>query len=128
MRSIMLLPLSLAFLMGAAQAAAAPGDMNVAVFLAKAEKLKAQGMRAMFSPDLKVVKREAEGAGEHYRARLASDRAAGRPPHSCPPPKGKAAIGADAMLAHLRGYPAARRSNVTMKTAFADLMKQKYPC
>lgn len=109
-------------------AKAAPGDMSVAVFLAKAEKLKAQGMTAMFSSDLKVVKAEAEGAGDRYRERLAADRKAGRAPHSCPPPEGKASINADKMIAHLRSYRSAGRGSVPMKTAFADLMRKEYPC
>ncbi len=123
----LIVPLACLLVLGA-PASAAPGDMSVATFLAKAEKLKAKGLTAMFSSDLKVVKREAEGAGDHYRARIAADRKAGRTPHSCPPPKGKASINADTMLAHLRSYPASRRSSVTMKTAFADLMKKEYPC
>ena len=107
---------------------AAPGDMSVATFLTRAEALEKKGMMAMFSSDLKVLKAEAEGAGDAYRASLAADRKAGRTPHSCPPPKGKASISSDDMLAHLRSYPASRRQAIPLKAAFADLMKKRYPC
>ena len=126
--SICALALAASLAVPLAAVSSAPGDMSVAAFLPKAEALKKKGMMAMFSSDLKVLKAEAEGAASHYRAALAADRKAGRTPHSCPPPKGKASIGADAMMDHLRSYPASRRGSVSMKTAFADLMKKKYPC
>lgn len=111
----------------AVPAAAAPGDMDAQTFLTKAEKLEKKGPLALFSGDLKVLKREAEAAAKTYRARIAADRKAGRTPHSCPP-AGKQAMGSDELLGHLRSYPAARRSSVSMKVAFADLMKKRYPC
>lgn len=107
---------------------AAPGDMDVATFLAKAEKLEKKGALALFSGDLKTLKREVEAAGEAYRARLASERSAGTAQHSCPPPKGKANMKSDDFMAHLRTYPSARRNTLSVKAAFADLMKQRYPC
>ncbi|ABC64293.1 hypothetical protein [Erythrobacter litoralis] len=110
-----------------APAAAAPGDMDVQTFLAKAEKLEKKGALALLSSDLKVLKREAEGAAKTYRTRIVADQEAGRQPHSCPP-KGKQAMTSDELLGHLRSYPAAKRPSVSMKTAFADLMQKRFPC
>jgi hypothetical protein len=106
-------------------ALAAPGDMNVATFLGKADALKAKGMAAMFSSDLKVLMTEAKGAGLAYRAILAQERAAGRP-SSCPPDK--AAINSEQLLAHLKAYPAAARQSITLRAAMADLFRKTFPC
>ena len=67
-----------------APAMAAPGDMAISVFLAKAEALKAKGMAAMFSSDIGVLMAEGKAAGQAYRAQLAQEAKAGRP-SSCPP-------------------------------------------
>ena len=108
------------------QLLAAPGDMSAADFLTRADKLKAKGPMALLSSDFKHLKGEAEAAGASYRARLKADKAAGHPPHRCPPRK--AAMNSDELLAHLRSYPEARRPSITMKVAFAELMRKKYPC
>lgn len=107
--------------------AAAPGDMTVADFLQRADKLQKKGMLAMFSGDMKLLKGEAQAAGEAYRASIVSDKKAGRPPRSCPP-EGKQSLGSDEFLGHLRSYPAASRKSTTIKIAFADLMKKRFPC
>ncbi|MBA4161006.1 MAG: hypothetical protein C0515_02735 [Novosphingobium sp.] len=104
---------------------AAPGEMNVATFLAKADALKAKGAMALFSSDINVLKAEGTAAGEAYRARLAKERATGRP-SSCPP-KG-ANVNSSDLLNHLRGYPAAAKPKVSMKQAMADFFIKKYPC
>lgn len=119
--------IGLALLAATAPAAAAPGDMDAQTFLTKAEKLQKKGAFALLSGDMKVLRREAEGAAKTYRARIVADRKAGRTPHSCPP-QGKQSMGSDELLGHLRGYPASRRSSISMKVAFADLMKKRYPC
>ena len=101
--------------------------MSVATFLEKAEKLEKRGVAAMLSSDFNLLKREVEGAGNAYSARHKADEAAGRPPHSCPP-QGKLSLNSKDLMAHFRSYPAARRGSTTIKTAFADLMKKRYPC
>lgn len=125
MRNIGLL--ALAALIFVAPATAALGDMNVATFLAKADKLEKRGVAALLSSDLQKLKREVEASAEAYTARIKADEAAGRAPHSCPP-KGKKSLSSDQFLTHLRSYPAARRSSTTIKVAFADLMKKRFPC
>lgn len=104
---------------------AAPGDMSVATFLAKADALKAQGMTAMFSGDVGLLRSEGRAAGERYKARLESERAAGHP-SSCPPKGVK--VRSDDLLAFLRTYPAAVRPRTSMNQAMADYFIRTYPC
>lgn len=109
----------------AAPSLAAPGDMNVAAFLAKADALRAKGPMALFSSDYKLLKGEGEAAGEAYRSRLNAERAAGRP-SSCPPKGAK--VSSDKLLAFLRTYPEAHRPRTSMKQAIGDFFARSYPC
>ena len=104
---------------------AAPGDMSVAAFLAKADALKAQGPMALFSSDLTLLKAEGKAGGEAYRVRLLRERAAGRP-SSCPPEGAK--IDSDELLAFLRTYPVGVRGRVSIRQGVADYFIRKYPC
>lgn len=101
--------------------------MSVAEFLAKANALKAKGFLAIGSPDIKLLRTEVERASDAYRSDLASAKAAGRAPHSCPPPKGKAKIGSNELMAEFEAIPAAKR-NISVKTAFYAMMKKRFPC
>ncbi|MFN4096453.1 MAG: hypothetical protein ACK4GG_06775 [Sphingomonas sp.] len=101
--------------------------MSVAEFLAKANALKAKGFLAIGSPDIKLLKGEMEGVANAYRADIVSARQAGRTPHSCPPPKGKANIGSKELLAEFETIPAAQRG-MSVKSAFYAMMKKRYPC
>lgn len=116
------LALAVALLPAAAQA------MTVATFLSKADTLKSRGLLAIGSPDIKLLQDEMKQVSTAYRDRLVADRTAGRPPHSCPPPKGKAKLNSDELLAYLRTIPAAQRETMSMQTAFFALMAQRYPC
>lgn len=104
---------------------AAPGDMSVATFLAKADALKAKGATALFSSDFSLLQQEGKAAGEAYRARLNAERAQGRP-SSCPPKGAK--VSSDKLLAHLRTYPEPARARTSMKQAMADYFIRNYPC
>ncbi|MES2986504.1 MAG: hypothetical protein V4808_01235 [Pseudomonadota bacterium] len=101
--------------------------MTVAEFLAKANALKAKGMMAAFSSDIGLLKGEMAGITAAYRADIERARAAGRKPHSCPPPKGQAKMGSNEFIAELEKIPAARRG-ISMKQAFYGMMARKYPC
>ncbi|HUQ13807.1 MAG TPA: hypothetical protein VM055_05975 [Novosphingobium sp.] len=105
---------------------AAPGDMSAATFLAKADALKARGPLALLSGDIGKLKAEGMAAGQAYRERLQADKAAGRPPHSCPPRGGS--VNSNQILTHLRTYTPAERARTTMKTAIADYFAKTYPC
>ena len=112
-------------LVGAVSASAAEGQITVGSFLARANALKAKGIAALFSSELKTLRGIGQAAGAEYRARLAQERAAGRP-SSCPPPK--VDIGNDQFLAHLETYPAAARERTTLVTAIGDLFARRWPC
>lgn len=108
------------------QVYAAAGDMSVGTFLTKADALKKKGILALGSPDIKVLKGEMGGATTAYRNRIEADKKAGNAAHSCPPKK--TSLNSDQLLAHFRSYPVAQRGNVSVRTAFFDLMKKRYPC
>jgi hypothetical protein len=116
--------LTLAMLV-AAPAQAAPGDMSVATFLAKVNALKAKGMAALFSSDVKLLREEATAAGLAYRARLDKERTAGKP-SSCPPKPTK--VSQDMWLGHLNSYPAAQRGQINLHRAMADMFAKTWPC
>lgn len=119
------LALLAAMLLVPVAALAAPGDMSVATFLAKADALKAKGVTAMFSGDVGALRSEGKAAGEHYKTRLQAEKAQGRP-SSCPPQGVK--VNSDELLGFLRTYPPAVRPRVSMKQAMADYFIKKYPC
>ena len=104
---------------------AARGDMTLAVFVAKADALQAQGPLALFSPELEVLKAEGKAAGASYRVRLLNERAAGRP-SSCSPDN--AQIVPEELVAFLKKYPAKIRPRVSIRQGVADYFIMKYPC
>ena len=99
--------------------------MNVTEFLAKAQALKAKGVLAMFSPDLKLLGAEMRTITREYRAEQQAAKAAGRRFDSCPPEKVK--LDHNQLLADLERIPPAQRG-MSMKSAFALMMKRRYPC
>jgi hypothetical protein len=107
-------------------AASAPGDMKISTFLQKADALKAKGMLALASSDVGLLKTEGQAAGNAYRARIKSDKANNRAPHSCPP--AKASLKSDELLAHFRSYTVPQRQQMSVRTGFADMMQRRYPC
>ncbi len=98
--------------------------MTVAEFLGKAEALQARGFTAMFSSDIGLLKTEIKNASVAYRA----DIAAGRPPQSCPPPLGTVKTSSDELLAAFRTVPAADRTRLSVRAAFANYMAKRFPC
>ncbi|MFM5885351.1 MAG: hypothetical protein ACKOQ3_08535 [Novosphingobium sp.] len=109
----------------ASPALAAPGDMSVAAFLAKADALRAKGAMALFSSDMGVLKSEGMAAGMAYRDRLRAEKAQGKP-SSCPPQGTK--VNSNDLIAHLRAYEPAVRPTKSMRAAMADFFIAKYPC
>jgi len=104
---------------------AAPGEMSVASFLAKADALRAKGPMALFSSDYKLLKQEGEAAGARYRERLLQERAAGKP-SSCAP-KGTRPNN-NQFIAYLRTYPEAVRPRTPMHEAMAGYFIKNHPC
>lgn len=103
--------------------------MTVDQFLVKAYSLKAKGPLALFSSDLAPVRAEIKSVSTSYRADLRAEKAAGRTPHSCPPPEGSdaAKIKPAVFLAELEKVPPSQR-HISMKTAFYQIMKRRWPC
>lgn len=101
--------------------------MTVAQFLAKANALRAKGPFAIGSPDIKLLRAEVQRVADAYRADLTAARKAGRTPHNCPPPRGKASFGARDVMAEFNAIPPARRG-MSVKTAFYAMMKKRFPC
>lgn len=101
--------------------------MTVADFLAKVQALKARGVLALGSPDIAVLKAEIEQAATAYRANLAREKAAGKKPSSCPPPKGSVKLSSDQLVADFSMIPPAQRGQ-SVTTAFAAAMTKRYPC
>jgi hypothetical protein len=100
--------------------------MDVATFLAKADALQRQGMLAMFSSDIGLLKGEIQQDGKALRAEQAAAQRAGRRPAFCMP--AKAQVQSDELIAHLRTVPAAERSRTQVRDAFRTLIVRKYPC
>ncbi len=112
-------------LLTATPALAAPGDISVANFLAKADALQAKGAMALLSSDYKLLKSEGQAAGQAYRLRLKDERVAGKP-SSCPPQP--APVNSNTLIAHLRTYPVEHRGHISLKNAMADLFVKTWPC
>lgn len=98
--------------------------MTTGEFVAKADKLKAKGMMAMMSPEIGVLRAEMKTVGEAYRADVTAARAKGRTDLGCPPPKGKASVKSDELIASLRAMP----PSLSVKAGFYRMMAQKFPC
>ncbi len=114
-----------ALIMAAAPAAAQ--SMPLPTFLAKADSLKKKGPLALFSGDLKTLKREMQESAKLLRAERLAAAKAGKKPAYCPPEKG-VAMGAEEILDHLRAIPVAERARMTSKDGFRSFMAKKYPC
>lgn len=118
----------IAVVLAAVTIASSANAMSVAEFLAKARALQARGMLfSALSPDVSLLRSEMAAIGKAYRGDLAAARAAGRTPHSCPPPRGQIRMTADQMLAELERIPRAQRG-MSMKAAFYGYMKRRFPC
>lgn len=119
--------LGLAFLLLVAPTVAlAQPSPTVAQFLRRADPLAAQGVAAMLSPDYLELKQEAKAARNAVRDREAAAAAAGRR-HAICLPEEKLQIDPDELLDYLHTIPPAKRG-MSLETAFAGWMRQKYPC
>lgn len=99
--------------------------MPLSQFLPKAEALKRKGAMALFSSDLKIIKREMQTSTGQIRAERLAAVKAGRRPDFCPP--AKTAIDADELLNHLRAIPAGQRG-MPFKAAYKSFLVRKFPC
>ena len=97
-------------------------------FLNRAEPmLKKSKATLIFSREARYLVKELGSSAERTRARLDADRSAGRATAACIPPKGKARINANELLAYIRALPPSQKAQ-SLDHAFAGHMAQKYPC
>jgi len=108
--------------------AASGQSITAGEFLSRAEPLLKQSkMTLLFSSDARRLMGIVGEAADHTRARFEADRAAGRQPTACLPPKGKASINSTELLAYIRSLSAADRAK-SFDAAFAGYAARKYPC
>jgi hypothetical protein len=120
MKAVLAVALAAAPLTGAAAQA-----MPVAEFLNRADALQKKGPLALLSGDVKRLKNEVTASGRQLRQEQKTAQAAGRKPATCMPDK--ASVNSVELLTHFRAIPPAQRG-VSVKAAFAGLMRKKYPC
>ena len=108
-----------------ALAAPVSAAMTVGTFVAKANALRANPLTAIASPDLGVLRTEAQAATAQLKADRAARRAAGRPPIACIP-EGQS-IGITDMLDGLAALPAADQ-RLPLKDGYAKVIARKFPC
>ena len=106
--------------------ATAQAAMDVATFLAKADALKAKGVGALFSGDLKRIKAEMAVAGKQLQAEKAARDKAGLPPRSCPPKGAK--MNADEFMTQMRTIPVDQQRTMPLKDGILWVAQRKYPC
>lgn len=107
-------------------AAPASARMNAAIFLAKADSLRARGPLALFSSDLKKLQAEAEGAGDELHNEHAAELAAGRPTPWCAP-VGKY-LAPRELLVGMHALPRAELERMDIKQAMYAVFERNYPC
>ena len=122
------------FICLALAAAAAPAlgqparPITIGEFVAAAEPMMKKSMASlMFSSEAKRLMREVGAAAEATRAQQEADRAAGRRPATCLPPKGQAKVDARQLIAHLKALPQAEKAR-SFRSGFTDYAARKYPC
>ncbi|PAX08119.1 hypothetical protein [Sphingomonas lenta] len=106
-------------------AAPASAEMTLGQFLVKANALKAKGMMAVFSKDLKPVMAEMKSASAQLKTEGERRKAAGLPMRTCPP-KGTT-MTSDELLAMLNAIPPAERG-ISLKDGLVRVMSAKFPC
>jgi hypothetical protein len=100
--------------------------MDVATFLARADKLQKKGPVALFTSEYRLLKREAEAAGAQLKAENRALVKAGRPTPYCPPKKGS--LGSSELLSGFRAIPAADRPHTSVKAGMRIYLAKKWPC
>ena len=112
-------------LMTLAIAAPAAAKMTVGTFVTKASALRANPLTALTSPDLSLLRTEAQTATRELKADRDARKAAGKPPIACPP-QGQS-IGITEMLDGLAALPAADRK-LPLKDGYAKVIAKRFPC
>jgi hypothetical protein len=106
-------------------AAPASAAMTVGTFVAKAQALRANPLAAIASPDLGLLRAEAQAATAQLKAERDARKAAGKPPIACPPPG--QSIGILEMVDGLAALPPADR-RLPLKDGYAKVFAKRFPC
>lgn len=106
--------------------AASAQAMDVATFLAKANRLKARGPLALISGDFKLLTREVTASSESLKSERLAFTSAGKADAWCPPQK--ASMNSNEIMAAMEAIPPAHRRATNVRTALRGLMVRKYPC
>jgi hypothetical protein len=93
--------------------------MSAAEFLAKADALKAKGMMAMFSSDLRLLKSDFTAGAKAWRQQA-------HKPNACPPAAVK--LNPDEIYGLLAAVPPAQRATTTSRDAIVTGLNRRYPC
>lgn len=109
----------------AAQIVPSP-DMTVAAFLARVDQLRTRGPEWTLSPEAGELFGAMSTVGKAYRQTLADRLAAGQPVEACLPPE--AEIESDVLFAHLMGYTPEAAARTTIRDAFSQLVRERFPC
>ena len=112
-------------LAGLAMASPAAAKMTVGTFVAKANALRANPLTAIASPDLQLLRAEAQTATRELKAERDARKGAGKPPIACPP-QGQS-IGIMEMLDGLAALPPADRK-LPLKQGYAKVIAKRFPC
>jgi hypothetical protein len=99
--------------------------MTVAVFLEKADALKARGMMAMFSSDVGVLKGEVRGAASALKAENVAARQRGRALYCAPE---QVRMSSTELLTFFRSIPPATRARTEVRDALRAYLVRRYPC
>jgi hypothetical protein len=101
-------------------------DMTVAAFLARVDQLRTGGPEWTLSPEAGELFGAISAVGKAYRQTLADRLTAGQPVEACLPPE--AEIESDVLFAHLAGYTPEAAARTTIREAFSQLVRQRFPC
>ncbi len=101
-------------------------QMTVATFLERVGELAKGGPEWTLSAEAGELFAVLSGVGKAYRKDLADRRAAGQKVEACL--SEEAEIGSDVLFAHLAGYSAEAAGRTSIAEAFAELVRQRFPC
>jgi hypothetical protein len=101
--------------------------MSVQAFLTKAEALQKKGALALFSSDMKLLKRQMTADALDLRKERLAAEAAGRRGAFCPPPGGIKLSDKD-VVAAMQAVPPAQRASTDTKAALRAYFSRRFPC
>lgn len=99
--------------------------MPVSTFLAKLDKLAAEGPLATVTSDAALLKKELQDSAASLRAERLAAAQQGKTPAYCPTGQSPSF---DEIVAGLKAVPPADRDKTEVKDALRSYMARRYPC